>query len=157
MSGREYQAAALNLPLQNSVGVKCVAVLSVTTASQSVDLSTLFGKATDGESPQWDDGFFTLFADMPSNTGSRIYVALGPDSSGSISETATGNGATVCWPIPDTQSLQGVILGGRISSSGVATSINSSWLYYKGLATGYLRIMRSSSDPGRGAGQFPPP
>lgn len=150
MAGREFAAAAVTLPLLNSDGVKNVAVLAVTTSSQSVDLSTLFGN--------WDDGhFWTLQADMPDNADSRVYVSLGPSAAGSITTTATGNGNTVCWPIPDKQSLPGTILSGRIGVSGMATGIQSKFLYYRGLATGYLRIYRSSVLPGEGVSQFPPP
>lgn len=157
MSGNEYHAAAVNLPLQNSVGVKCVAVLAVTTSSQAFNLRTLFGKAGELETPHWSTGFYSLEADMPANANSRIYVALGANSAGSISETATGTGPTVCWMIPDGQTLPGLVLGGQLRSSGVATSIVSSFLYVKGLATGYLRVMRSSTPAGVGAGAFPPP
>lgn len=149
-TGREQHAASVNLPLQNSTGVKNIAVLAVTTASQSVDLSTLFGDIDSA-------AFLTLMADMPANTSSTVYVALGANSAGSISETATGIGATVCWPIPHNQQLPGVVLSGEVRSSGIATSIQSLNLYYKGSNTGYLRIQRSSSDPGIGVKAFPPP
>ena len=155
-SGREFAAAAVILPVLNSDGVKCIAVLAVTTSSQSVDLRTLFGSTAESK-PSWASHLYTLQADMPANADSRVYVALGASSAGSISETATGNGNTVCWPIPDKQSLPGAVLSGRIGVSGMATSIMSSWLYYKGLATGYLRIYRSSVLPGQGVGEFPPP
>jgi len=149
-SGREFHAAALTLPAQNSVGLKCVAVLSVTTDSRVVDLRTLFGNLHSAS-------FLTIQADMPANADSRVYLALGANDAGSISETATGNGATVCFPLPDKHVIQGTILSGDMRSSGVATSILSSYLYYKGLATGYIRIARSSVQPGQGAGAFPPP
>lgn len=149
-TGVETEAANLLLPTGNSAGMKAIAVLSVTTNSQIVDLSSLFGN--------WEAGhFYTLVADFPDNPGSRVYVALHANNTGTASATATGTGSTVAVPIPDNQAMHGKILSGRIGVSGMATSISSQWLSYVGLATGYLRIYRSSVLPGQRVDEFPPP
>lgn len=152
MSGSqiEIEAAQVTAPLQNNSGMKCIAVIAVGTASGVTDLATLFGSLGNGH-------FFTLTADTPDTADSRIYVAFGTNSAGTISETATGNGPTVCWPIPDKSSLPVRLLSGNVRASGIATLSLFRFLYHKGLASGYLRVYRSSVGSSQGAEQFPPP
>lgn len=144
------EAAQVTAPLGNSAGIRCIAVLSVTTSSQSVDLETLLGGADKGH-------FLTLMADMPANADSRVYLAFFANAAQSISETATGTGATVCWPLPDKQTLPIKLLSGDVRASGIATLMWHKHLVYKGLATGYLRIYQSSVGVGQGLDQFPLP
>lgn len=150
VKGVEYEALNVTAPLLNSNSMKCVAVLAVTTTSQSVDLETLFASLGTGH-------YFTLQADMPANSGGMIYLAFGANGSGSIDQTATGNGNTVCRGIPDQQELPARIVTGKSVGTGVATQVKYNYLYYKGSATGYLRVCRSSVGPGQGAEQFPAP
>jgi hypothetical protein len=138
------EAENITPPLRNTTGLTCMYVLMCTPTSQSIDLKTIFGKHDNGH-------FFTLQAD-----GAKCYVAFASNGSGSISETATGGGATVCWPIPDGGQLPYRPVGGRETATGYATLASYPFLHYKGAATGYLRIYRSSLGLTQSVDQFPP-
>lgn len=146
----EYEALNITPPLQNTNAVKCIAVLSVTTSSQSQDLTDLFASIGTGH-------YLTLAADMPANAGKTVYIAFGCNDAGSIDETATGTGATVCYPIPDGQEKPYRLITGKDVATGVATDTQYTQLYYKGSATGYLRIYRSSVANMQDTTEFPAP
>jgi hypothetical protein len=132
-------------PLKNTTGLKCIHVLRCTPTSQVVDLRTVFGLAQTSH-------FYTLQAD-----GVKCYVAVSSNDQGSIDETALGNGATVCWPIPDGGQLPYRPIAGQELATGYATQASYPYLFYKSTATGYLRVYRSSVAPGQGVEQFRPP
>lgn len=141
-----HEAENITPPLMNTTGLKCMHVLMCTPTSQVVDLRTLFGGVDNGH-------FFTLQAD-----GAKCYVAFASNGQGSISETATGGGATVCWPILDGGQLPYRPLAGRELATGYTTLANQShFLHYKSTATGYLRIYRSSVGQAQDTSQFKVP
>ena len=147
MSLVEFQWHNEIAPLKNSNAMKCIAVLSVSATSQTVDLATLFGKPENGE-------FYTLRAD-----GLKVYIAFGT-LAGTISDTATGTDNTVGFPVPDGTDVRVKLTGGRENATGIATYVHYTILHYKGSATGvtgYLRIQRSSLQPTKGSEQFPAP
>jgi hypothetical protein len=134
-------------PLKNSNAMKCIAVLLVSPTTQTVDLATLFGQS--GTSHD-----YILEAD-----GTKVYVALGTVA-GTIDERATGNGDTVCWPIPNGTALPFKPTSGREVATGIATMCSYNVLHYKvatGTATGYLRIYRASLSRGQGSEEFKAP
>ena len=134
-------------PLKNSVAMKCIAVLIYGPTTQTVDLTTLFGKLDDGH-------YLTLRAD-----GGKVYVAFG-SSADSIDEAAVGNGITAAWPISDGESLPVRPIYGEERATGVATLATYNILHYKGptgAATGFLRMYRSSLSQNQDAGMFRAP
>lgn len=139
------EAQNVTPPLKNTTGMKCIHVLRCTPASQVIDLRTVFGTMDNGH-------FFTLQAD-----GVKCYVAVSSNDQGSIDETAVGNGATVCWPIPDGGQLPYRLISGKELATGYATLAAYRHLFYKSTATGYLRIYRSSVAMGQDASEFRPP
>ena len=145
----DYEALNVTPPVKNTDSVKCIAVLSVTTSSQTQDLTALFASIGTGH-------YLTLAADMPANAGKTVYIAFGCNA-GTIDETATGTGATVCYPIPDGQEKPYRLITGRDVSTGVATNTQYTVLHYKGSATGYLRIYRSSVGAMQDTTEFPAP
>lgn len=136
-TGKERGAYAINLPLQNSDRMKCIAVLVATTTAASQDLSALFADLEGGN-------FITLAAD-----GGKVYVALGASSGTAISELTTSTGNAACWPLPDGKDIAGIPLGGREVASGYGvTNVFYKYLHYKVAAggdTAYLRVYRSST------------
>lgn len=142
--GKEKQAYAINLPLQNSDRMKCIAVLTATTTAAAQDLTQLFAELDSGN-------FLTLVAD-----GGKVYVALGASSGTAISELTTSTGNAACWPLHDGKDIAGIPLGGREVASGYGvTNVFYKYLHYKVAAGGnttYLRVYRSSTtnnDPGK--------
>jgi len=134
-------------PLKNSTAMKCIAVLIYGPATQTQDLTALFGNLGNGH-------YLTLQAD-----GGKCYVAFGT-LAGTIDESATGNGATVCFPIADGQQLPVRPVSGNERATGIATLVNYNILHYKGAtgaATGYLRMYRSSLTGNQDAGVFGAP
>jgi hypothetical protein len=134
-------------PLLNSNAMKCMACLLVGGTTQSVDLSTLFGQS--GTSHD-----YILEAD-----GGKVYVAMSTLAS-TINERATGNGNTVCWPIPDGTALPFKPVSGREQATGIATMCSYNVLNYKVATTvgsAYLRIYRASLSRGQGTEEFKAP
>lgn len=143
-----YEANNVTPPLKNSTAMKCIAVLIYGPATKTQDLTALFGRLDSGH-------YLTLQAD-----GGKCYIAFGTNA-GTIDETATGNGNTVCFPIADGQQLA-VRSGlyGDERSTGIATGVNYNVLHYRGAtsaATGYLRMYRSSLSSNEDAGMFRSP
>jgi hypothetical protein len=144
------EAANITPPLKNTNAMKCIAVLSVTTSSQSQDLELLFARLGAGH-------FMTVKADMPANSGARVYVAFGA-TPGTIDETSSGTHNNACWPVIDGEELHvGQVPSGREIATGIATNSYYKYLHWKGSATGYLRLYRSSFAPGQDAGEFRAP
>ena len=142
----DFQALNVTTPIKNSNAMKCIAVISVLTTSSSTDLGTLLGALGIG-------GYLTVKADMPANTTGRIYFAFG-SSDGTIDDSATGTGNTVCWPLPDGHEMSFRLATGReMTASNVATLCCYKHLHTKGTATGYLRVYRSSLPPDQDAGR----
>lgn len=140
----EFEASNVTPPLKNSGAMKCVANLGVGTSTQTVNLTTLFGALSNGH-------YVTLAAD-----GGKVYIAFG-GTAGTIDETATGVGATVCWPLPDGAQLPVRLLAGKETGTGVSTLVSYNVLHYKGTSGTYLRVYRSSVAAGQGSEQFPAP
>jgi hypothetical protein len=149
-SAVEYEAMNAIAPVKNSEGMTCIAVLAVSPSSQVVDLLSHFGTGKH---------FITLQADTRPADG-KFYIAFGVNDAGSISEVATGSGATVCFSIADNQELPVRLPTHHAIATGVATLTYPKFLYYKGAtggATGYLRIYRSSLEPGQTTREFKAP
>jgi len=146
MSSIAFEAENVTPPLKNSNAMKCIANIAVLTTSSSTDLAPLLGALGIG-------GYVTVKADMPANTTGRIYFALA-STAGTIDETATGTGNTVCWPLPDGHEMSFRLATGReTTASNVATLCWYTHLHTKGTATGYLRVYRSSLPPDQDAGR----
>jgi hypothetical protein len=151
MSIREYEAHNITPPLKNSDRMKCIANLVVSTAGITQDLAALFEKLGAGH-------YLTVQAD-----GAKVYLAFSANASGSIDAFATGNGDTICWPVPDGVSMPVVPVGGREMASGYGVTAVSSYRFVHarvasgGVATGYLRFYRSSFAPNQDAGEFKRP
>ena len=151
-----YEAFNITFPMQNTPGMKDLASILVTQNSTGINLSDYFGNIGAGH-------YFTLQAD-----GAKVYVAgaagLPTGIATGINEQAQGNGPQVCWPIPDGQSLPVRFAPGRELGTGYATMANVAsgfTLFCKlatsGVATGWLRIQRSSVGETQGIEQFKPP
>lgn len=150
MSIREYEAAMIVPPLENSAAMKSVANLVVSNAGIVQGLSGLFGGSLG------QGHFLTLEAD-----GAKVYVKFAPNNAGSVDAFATGNGANIAWPIPDGASVSVVPIAGRETATGVATLCNYNFIHARvasgGVATAYLRVYRSSLAPTQDAGEFRAP
>lgn len=151
MAKLQFQAYNVLAPYRNSTGLASQANIVVSQTSQAINLSDYFGGITAGN-------FFTFKAD-----GSKIYVSIGSNNVGGIDEMAQGVGNQVCFPIPDGQTMPMRILGGREVGTGYATMVNYASgaivfakLPISGVATGYLRIYRSSVDETQGIEQLKP-
>ncbi len=142
-----YEANKVTPPLKNSTAMKCIAVLIYGPATQTQDLTALFGRYDAGH-------FLTMRAD-----GGKCYVAFGT-LAGTIDESAVGSGPTACWPIADGENLPVWPVEGNERATGIATLLTYPILHYKGAtgqATGYLRLYRSSLSPNEDAGFFRAP
>lgn len=140
------EASFVLFPMENSDAFKSQANLCISNASGlRFGLSGLFGGALG------DGHFLTFQAD-----GAKILVKLGVNDTGSIDGFATGTGASIAFPVPDGAMVSGVPVGGRIVGTGVATTVRFDWLHARvvsgGVATGYLRILRSSKLPNQDVG-----
>jgi hypothetical protein len=151
MAKLAFQAYNVLPPYRNSSGLASQANVVVSQTSQAINLSDYFGGLGAGH-------FITLEAD-----GGKMYVAIGSNNVGTIDEQAQGVGSSVCFPIPDGQQLPMRILGGREVGTGYATYVNYASgiiifakMMISGVATGYLRIYRSSVDETQGIGQLKP-
>lgn len=148
MSLREYEAFNPTWPLKNTTGLKCIWNGVASASTQTLDLTTVFGKALDGH-------YYTLCAD-----GAKVYIAFGSNA-GTIDEQAQGSGVTVCWPVPDGTYLPITPLVGRefsYATLGYATLASQHFLHYKTTTgTGYVRLYRSSVAPTQDPQQFPAP
>jgi hypothetical protein len=123
----------------------------ITQNSQAINLSDYFGALGAGH-------YITLEAD-----GAKVYIATASNNVGSINEQDQGSGVGVCFPIPDGQQLPIRILGGRELGTGYATQVQyasgiilHAKLALSGVATGFLRMYRSSVDETQGVGQMRP-
>ena len=125
-------------PIKNSNAAKCIFALLADHTSRTHDLSTYLRGLEEGQQ------LLILQAD-----GAKVYVALGMDA-GTISEIATGNGPTVCYPIPDGTSLPNKIIGGREVATGIATFVVYKTLHYITGATGVTAYLRGYRTVGVG-------
>jgi hypothetical protein len=151
MSSIATEAYNIIPPYRNSTGLASQVNIVVSQTSQAINLSDYFGSLGAGH-------FITLEAD-----GGKMYVSLAANSVGTIDEMAQGVGSSVCFPIPDGQQLPMRILGGRELGTGYATNVqygSGVILFAKmpisGVATGYLRIYRSSVGDTQGIEQLRP-
>ena len=163
MSMREFEAANVIFPLKNADVMTSQACLAVSSGAQSYYLPSLFMGEKQG-SPTgmaWEDNghYYTLCADMPANKTGSVYVALSCSQSDgtSIDPTATGIGKDICWPIPHGTFQSYVIPPGRHVRTGLSTATTYRWIHYRGSATGYLRIYRSSLGHTQDTSQFRQP
>jgi hypothetical protein len=142
----EVEAANIVGPLKNTTGMKAIANVLSTPATQTLNLATIFGRMNAGH-------FLTIAAD-----GSKCYIAFASNDQGTLDETAVGVGPTVCYPIPDGQSIPTRMpIGGRELATGYATLASYTYLHYKSIATCNLRLWRSSLSQAQDAANFPPP
>jgi hypothetical protein len=149
----EYEAFNVVPPMRNASGIRGQANVVVTTTSQDINLADYFGRVDAGH-------YFTFQAD-----GAKVYVSFGPGV-GAINDLEVGAGSGVCYPIPDGQQLPVRLLGGeRAAASGIGPTgmrVGSGYLVkakvaISGVATGFLRIYRSSVGPQQGVEQFAVP
>jgi hypothetical protein len=142
MSIREYEAAMITPPLCNPTGgMKVQANVVVSNAGNTQSLSGLFGGALGA------GHFLTVKAD-----GAKVYIKFASNDQGTTDAFATGNGPNVVWPLADGESMSVVPISGReVASGGHATLCNYNFLHARvasgGVATGYLRLYRSSLGP----------
>jgi hypothetical protein len=147
----QFQAYNTIAPYKNTSGLASEAAVLITQNSQAINLSDYFGGLSAGH-------YITLQAD-----GAKVYVAAAANSVGTINEQDQGAGVGVCWPIPDGQQLPVRILGGRELGTGYATQVQyasgiilHAKLALSGVATGFLRMFRSSVDETQGISQMRP-
>jgi hypothetical protein len=153
MANLAFQAYNTVAPYRNSSGLASQAAVLVTQAQTAINLSDYFGNIGAGH-------YFTFEAD-----GGKIYIAAASNTGGpAINEQAQGAGNQCCFPIPDGQQLPMRFLGGREVGTGYVTNVTyasgiiiMAKLALSGVATGFLRIYRSSVDETQGIGQFKPP
>ncbi len=149
MSIKEYEAANITPPLQNSPAMKCIGALLADHTARTQDLSAMFARLGAGH-------FLTIQAD-----GAKVYVAFSPNASATaIDERAVGFGDAVCYPIPDGAEKAVIPIGGRVVGSGSATGLDFKHLQYMTGATGVtgmIRLYRSSLAPNQDAGEFKAP
>jgi hypothetical protein len=153
MGNLSFQAYNTVAHYRNSSGLASIAAILVTQAAQAINLSDYFGNIGAGH-------YFTFEAD-----GGKVYIAAASNTGGpAINEQTQGGGPSVCFPIPDGQQLPMRFLGGREVGTGYATNVTyasgiiiMAKLALSGVATGFLRIYRSSTDETQGIGQFKPP
>jgi hypothetical protein len=166
-STREHEAHNQLFPLQNATGMKSQANLLVGATGIVQNLASLFGGLMDGHylTAQADGG--KVYTTWSSNDlGATLLVNL---TGYAIDPAATGSGRQVCWPIPDGVMLPGVPYGGleKGTTSGfgpAATGIGMTlvrgyqFLHARmasgGVATGYLRLYRSSLAPTQDVREF---
>lgn len=151
MSIREYEAANIIAPLENSSAMKSQANLAVSNASGlSFSLTALFGRSLD------QAHYITIQAD-----GAKLYAKLAPTANTHIDAFSTGTSSTIGYPIPDGAQLTFVPVPGRETGTGVATLCVYNWLHLRvasgGVASAYARVYRSSLAPGQDAGEFKAP
>ena len=122
----EQQAANVTPPIPGDIDAQdWILALDATTSAAYVDLSSY---------PLVFDRYLDVKAD-----GAKIYVAASPVTT-AIDETATGStlttadGASVCWPVTDGETISIRITDG------------TPYLHFKGAASGTLRV-RTSSTP----------
>lgn len=146
-----FEAYNLIAPYRNTTGLASQAAVIVTQASQNINLSDYFGALDAGH-------FVTLQAD-----GGKVYIQLHSSSTGSIDEQEQGGGVGVCWPIPDGQQLPMRIISGRQLGTGYATAVSyasgviiKAKLALSGVATGFLRMYKSSVAETQGMEQLAP-
>lgn len=151
MGDLQFQAYNVIAPYKNSTGLASQAAVVVTQSSQAINLSDYFGGLGAGH-------FITFEAD-----GGKVYIAVASNNVGTINEQEQGSGVGVCFPIPDGQQLPMRILGGREMGTGYATNVSyasgvivHAKLALSGVATGFLRMYRSSVDQTQGVGQLKP-
>jgi len=153
MGKLSFQAYNTVAPYRNSSGLASQAAILVTQTAQAINLSDYFGNIGAGH-------YFTFEAD-----GGKIYIAAASNASGpAINEQTQGGGPQICFPIPDGQQLPVRFLGGREVGTGYVTNVTyasgviiHAKLALSGVATGFLRIYRSSLDETQGLNQFKPP
>ena len=151
--GIELQAYNLVAPYRNTTGLAAQANIVVNQAGVNINLSDYFGGLSAGT-------FFTCQAD-----GGKVYIQVASNAGGPApDEVAQGGGLQVMWPIPDGQQLPFRIQGGRELGTGYATNVNyasgmiiRAKMAISGVATGFLRIYRSSLDDTQGVERFKPP
>ena len=152
MSIREYEASMVVPPILNTTGMalKSQANIVVSNAGIVQGLSALFGGSLG------NGHFLTLQAD-----GAKIFVAFSANASGSLDAFATGNGPNIAFPLADGAMLPVVPIAGREVATGVATLCNYSFVHARvasgGVATGFLRMYRSSLAPNQNASEFTGP
>lgn len=154
MSIVEFEANNVIFPLKNQAsGLIGQACLAVTSGAQSYYMASLFL----GEAKPDQGHYYTVAADMPANTGKAVYIAVSQNPADTaINPYATGIGRDICWPIPDGQERSFRLPPPRNISTAVATHTGY-WLHYRGSATGFLHIYRSSLAPNQDTKQFGAP
>lgn len=84
---REFSAANITAPYKNESNLISIWSVDVDNASDSTDLSTVFGKLKEGE-------YLTLAND----SSVTVYISFGA-SAGTIAVSANGSGTSQSWPL----------------------------------------------------------
>lgn len=152
---KEYEAANLLLPMQNTDKVKVQYRGLAGPTTNVIGLPTAFGNHS--------KGYYTIAAD-----GGKIYAALSTSPTGTIdpgAHNATGTPTAIGWPIADGTAIHGTIPGGRPEgatgpSDTTPTFISYRYLLYRtasGVGSALIHLRRSSLPPSGGVEEFFPP
>lgn len=151
---KEYEAANLLLPLQNTAKVISFYGAVAGPTTQCLGLASMFG--------DWSKHFYTLVAD-----GGKIYAALSSSPTGTIDPgavNATGIPTNPGFPIADQARLDGNAVGGRPvgmtgPGTGTPTFLGYQFLLFRtasGVGSATFQVWRSSVGPGAGIEEFAP-
>lgn len=146
----QFEWFNINPPLANTPAQSAIAVLPLTTTSQNMDLSTIFGKLGAGH-------YLSVRPEFVGTGAQKAYIAFA-GSSGILIPTlfqlgtgvnGTGVGTGLCYHIPDGVEMRfrsppGLRQVGTALPTGIATFVSHNILQFMGSATGFLRIYRSS-------------
>ena len=159
-SDKEYEAANLLLPTQNTSKLRVQLDRLASPTTQAFGLPTFFGN--------WSQHYYSVQAD-----GGKIYFALSQSPTGTIDpaamSTATGvnlgtaTGVTAnAVAVADGSTEHGTVLGGRAAgiTGTTATLFNQNqFILYRtasGVGSAIVRIRRSSIGPDSGMQEFYP-
>ena len=160
-SDKEYEAANILLPVQNTPKVRAQIDRIAGITTQAIGLPTMFGN--------WSQHFYTVRAD-----GGKIYTALSTSPTGTIDihalSQATGVGLTTAtgvsangWPLVDGEQIDGNVLGGQqVGITGTTQTLfnQQMFLLYRtasGVGSAYVRVRRNSVGSNAGMEEFYPP
>jgi hypothetical protein len=154
MSMVEFEANNVIAPMKNlASGMIAQANLAVSSGAQSYYIPSLFL----GETKPDQGHYYTVAADMPANRYGVVYIAVSQyPADTAINPYATGIGRDICWPVPDGTKMDFRLPPRLQITTGVATQTGY-WLHYRGSATGFLHIYRSSLGNGQDTKQFGKP
>lgn len=167
MSEKEYEAANILLPLQNSLGVRAYWGGVAGPATQAVVLPTAFGN----HSQHFYTAVFESEAATPARGDGVVgYIALSQVPTGQIEPgavSATGVPTAAGFPMVGGQRYDGNVIGGRpLVMTGVAgttptpTHLDHNTILFRtasGVGSAFFKLFRSSVGPNGGVEEFTPP